>query len=107
MTKEEAKSFLIDISYDFGNMAIEYLTEKDGEKMREAVETLEQGSCENTAFWEWVPYDDDEHGDIVCSKCRAVEVECVWKYTAWAEIERIKYKHCPQCGAKITESEVE
>lgn len=42
MAKEEAKSFLIDISYKLGNMAVEYLTEKDGEKMREAIETLEQ-----------------------------------------------------------------
>ena len=43
MNKEEAKNFIIDISYELGNMAVEYLTEKDGEKMREAVEVLEQG----------------------------------------------------------------
>lgn len=42
MTREESKSFLIDISYKLGNMAIEYLTEKDGEKMREAIKALEQ-----------------------------------------------------------------
>ena len=46
MTKEEAKKYLIDISYALGNMSIEYLTEKDGEKMREAIETLEQEPCE-------------------------------------------------------------
>ena len=45
MTKEEAKDFLIGISYKLGNMAIEYLTEKDGEKMREAIKVLEQESC--------------------------------------------------------------
>ena len=39
MKREEAKDFLIDISYKLGSMAIEYLTEKDGEKMREAIES--------------------------------------------------------------------
>ena len=47
MTKEEAKKYLIDISYALGNMSVEYLTEKDGEKMREAIETLEQEPCED------------------------------------------------------------
>lgn len=42
MTREEAKEYLINISYKLGNMSIEYLTEKDGEKMREAINTLEQ-----------------------------------------------------------------
>ncbi len=41
MTKEEAKDFLMSISYSLGNMSIEYLTEKDGEKMREAIGVLE------------------------------------------------------------------
>ena len=45
MTGEEANDFLIDISYKLGNMAIEYLTEKDGEKMREAIKVLEQEPC--------------------------------------------------------------
>ena len=48
MTSEEAKSFLIAISYKLGNMAVEYLTEKDGEKMREAIKVLEQQPCEDT-----------------------------------------------------------
>ena len=42
MTTEEAREFLIDISYKFGNMSVEYLSEKDGEKMREAIKALEQ-----------------------------------------------------------------
>lgn len=42
MTGEEAKEFLINISYKLGNMSVEYLTEKDGEKMREAIKALEQ-----------------------------------------------------------------
>lgn len=47
MTHEEAKEFLIIISYKLGNMSIEYLTEKDGEKMREAIKALEQQTCED------------------------------------------------------------
>lgn len=47
MTREEAKIFLITISYKLGTMAVEYLTEKDGEKMREAIETLYQEPCED------------------------------------------------------------
>ena len=42
MTNEEAKSFLINISYQLGNMGVEYLSEKDGEKMREAIKAIEQ-----------------------------------------------------------------
>jgi len=42
MTREEAKDFLTDISYDLGTMRMEYLSVNDGEKVREAIETLEQ-----------------------------------------------------------------
>lgn len=42
MNKEEAAKYLIDISYKLGNMSIVYLTEKDGEKMRKAIEVLKQ-----------------------------------------------------------------
>lgn len=42
MTIEEAREFLINISYKLGNMSVEYLSEKDGEKMREAISVLEQ-----------------------------------------------------------------
>jgi hypothetical protein len=41
MTEENAKEYLINISYKLGTMGIECLTEKDGEKMREAIRTLE------------------------------------------------------------------
>lgn len=44
MTREEAREFLIDISYKLGDMSVEYLSEKDGEKMREAIKVLEQES---------------------------------------------------------------
>ena len=44
MTKEEAKEYLLWLSYLFGTTGVEYLTEKDAIKMREAVEVLEQAS---------------------------------------------------------------
>jgi hypothetical protein len=44
MTEENAKEYLINISYKLGTMGIECLTEKDGEKMREAIHALEQES---------------------------------------------------------------
>lgn len=58
MTKEEARSFLTNISYKFGTMDVEYLSEKDGEKMREAVcicmqEAFEQGK--HDGYLRWVP----------------------------------------------------
>lgn len=42
MTREETIEFLTKISYVLGTMAVEYLSEKDGEKMREAIKVLEQ-----------------------------------------------------------------
>jgi hypothetical protein len=44
MTGENAKEYLINISYKLGTMGIEYLTEKDGEKMRDAIHALERES---------------------------------------------------------------
>lgn len=42
MTREQAIEILTKISYALGTMAVEYLSEKDGEKMREAINVLEQ-----------------------------------------------------------------
>lgn len=46
MSKEEAKEYLIDLSYKLGTTAIEELTLKDGEKMRKAIEALETKGVE-------------------------------------------------------------
>ena len=75
MTKEEAKSFLIAISYDLGNMAVEDLSEKDGEKMREAIKALEQTR--------WIPVSEGfpKHKDILVMD----EGEDV--FVAWYESE--------------------
>jgi len=51
MTRKEAREFLTDISYKLGNMSVEYLSEKDGEKMREAIKALEQESCDDIVNW--------------------------------------------------------
>lgn len=42
MIREEAKGYLMNISYQLGNMSVIYLSDKDGEKMREAIGALEQ-----------------------------------------------------------------
>ena len=42
MTREEAREYLINLSWKMGTMDVEYLTEKDGEKIRSAVQTLQQ-----------------------------------------------------------------
>lgn len=67
MTKEEAYRFLVNISYKFGNMDIEYLTEKDGDKMREAVdictqEAFEEGKHDGYLHAKadrWIPVSED------------------------------------------------
>lgn len=45
MTREEAKEYLMNISYQLGTMSIEHLSEKDGDKMREAIKALKQEPC--------------------------------------------------------------
>lgn len=42
MTREEAKEFLIGVSYEIGTVGAECLSEKDAEKMREAIEALSE-----------------------------------------------------------------
>lgn len=46
MTKEEAKDFLFDMSNLIGTTAMEHWTEKDAEKMRQAVLTIENESAQ-------------------------------------------------------------
>lgn len=52
MTIEEAKQFLTDISWDIGKMSVVLYSCKDGEKMREAIQALEQEPCED---WKDIP----------------------------------------------------
>lgn len=50
MTREEAREFLLSISYSLGNMSVEYLSEKDGKKMREAMQALEQDTVSKESY---------------------------------------------------------
>ena len=58
MTREEAQEFLTKISYALGNMSVEYLTEKDGEKMREAIMVLKQPKSRWIPVTEGLPRED-------------------------------------------------
>jgi hypothetical protein len=39
---DDAREYLYNLSYKLGSIAMEYLSDKDGEKMREAIDALEQ-----------------------------------------------------------------
>ena len=82
MTKEEAKAFLIGISHDLGTVGAEFLSVKDGKKMRDAIETL---SAEPQKMGRWIL---TPHGER-CSEC--LEEERSLKPYGW----------CPNCGAKM------
>lgn len=85
MTKEEAKEYLTDISYALGNMSVEYLTEKDGERMREAIDTLEKGPQGY-----WIRVDKDK---LICSECDVIHFI--------AQYPHGKIDWCPNCGTKM------
>lgn len=81
MTSEEAKEFLTDISYKLGNMSVEYLSEKDGEKMREAIKALEQEPCEQEIeLVIKIPENIYEHIKNTWRKRRDI---CPESYIAW------------------------
>ena len=78
MTREDAKAFLIDISY-------EYLSVKEGKKMREAIETLEQEPFINKPCVSEKVCEHDKK--VVLDKIRAkidnaIEFERKWLYDA-------------------------
>lgn len=101
MTNEEAKEFLVNMSYKLGSMSMEYLSEKDGEEMREAIKALEQEP--KTGHWirnekqgvqavGYLTYHCSECGREICSKYHG-------------KISLLKeYPYC-HCGAKMAESE--
>lgn len=118
MTKEEAKSFLVDISYDLGNMAVEDLSEKDGEKMREAIKALEQQPCDDCVSRQAVLEQAIDYG----SKTFLIPVNSVkalppvtpqpkrghwiamsegfspYECSECESVEFKKSKYCPNCG---------
>lgn len=67
------------------------------------VEQLPSVSTEKTGRWEWNQYDYNPNlGNWHCSECRSVVIECVDKNKKGGIP---LYKYCPQCGAKMAESE--
>jgi len=113
MTREEAKEFLIDVSYKLGNMAVEYLTEKDGEKMREAIKALEQEPCEDCisrqALYESLYesfHDEDAPNNITQVTLGAVRnfvknfppVTPQSKTGHWIFVDKVnEHAHCSEC----------
>lgn len=63
MTKEEAKDFLCSIARDLRLIYGEDYTSKDGTKMRDAIEILEQEPRKG----HWI--DHSEEGYVECSEC--------------------------------------
>ena len=60
MTKEEAVQFLTDISWEIGTTAMDHLTDKDGEKIRDAVRVLSVNEKEDPTVREvWNSLPDD------------------------------------------------
>lgn len=58
---------------------------------------------QKVGHWEWVQYDyNPKLGNWHCSECRCIVAECV-------EAEKRGgiplYKYCPQCGAKMEDTE--
>lgn len=52
MTREEAKEYLYDISYTYGTLAMECLTENDADMARTAIDTL--ADVPDTKVGEWI-----------------------------------------------------
>lgn len=101
MTREESKQFLTDISWKLGTMGVEYLTEKDGEKMREAIQTLEQEPCEDAisrqAVFEIVERNEFK-GDALSEIEQLPPVQPIRKRGRW--ILSGGYWRCTECKGK-------
>ena len=99
--KEEAKKYLINIFYTLGNLSVEYLTEKHGEKMRDAISVLEQEP--KTGHWihhKEKMFDCAEHWE--CSRCHRTTMTYPFRVDG-NDYDAMYY--CPKCGAKMIESE--
>lgn len=65
MTIEESRKYLIDMSYKIGTIGMEFMSEKDGEEMRNAIQSLEKESIQYVNNW------------ILCSEDYPKELEPV------------------------------
>lgn len=127
MAREEVINYLMNISYQLGTTSIEYLSEKDGEKMREAIKALEQEPCEDAisrqAVLDKEVYTETSDGwtgwtvDVNDIK-ELPPVTPAEKVGHWIEkdgnwycsecdclaeewLEKPTYKYCSECGAKM------
>ena len=73
MTREEAKDFLFDMFNLIGTTAMEYWTEKDAEKMRQAVLTIENESAQPNN--DWIPITKKTHPDEEGEYLARIKVE--------------------------------
>lgn len=100
-TREEAKKYLIDLSYKLGTTAVEELTLEDGEKMRKAVEDVEQSPSEESEPAQWIQMLINPNM-YKCSNCQvAWNRRLVFDNEGYSK--NIFMKYCPCCGKKMLE----
>lgn len=104
MTKEEKEKAIDALKISAPVMAMTQEEFNDYiQTLNKVMDWLEQEP--KTGYWEWVQYDyNPKLGNWHCSECRCVVLECVNKEDKGGIP---LYKYCPQCGAKMIESEVE
>ena len=124
MTAKEAADYLRDISFLLGTTGVEYLTQKDGEKMREAISTLE-AQDERT----YIITDNRtaklsknspklDSGNRECKWCENIEdrhlrIEYYWiddegNTASFSQPHHIATgiaNYCPNCGRKLKDQE--
>lgn len=124
MIREEAINYLMNISYQLGTTSIEYLSEKDGEKMREAIKALEQEPCNDCisrqAAIDAVTKTSGIRGDALKALYDLPPVKPEQKSGKWEYVQydgnpkignfhcsqchgigKTYYDYCPNCGAKM------
>lgn len=104
MTKEEKEKAIDALKISAPVMAMTQEEFNDYiQTLNKVMDWLEQKP--KTGHWEWVQYDyNPKLGNWHCSECRCIVLECVDKEVKGSIP---LYKYCPQCGAKMIESEVE
>lgn len=88
MTTEEAIEILSDVG-DINRCA------EDAEALEMAIEALEQ----EPKTGHWILLDECSNSGYYCSECHKKVIKEGWSKT----VKKVKY--CPNCGAKMTESE--
>jgi hypothetical protein len=82
MTREEAKEFIQDIANGMGSMTMEYWSEKTGDKLREALDVLEQGDVLDKIRAEIADLDDADYDYEGYYKAVTDALQIIDKYKA-------------------------